>query len=288
MARNCEWALQHLGPYSAGKLHSLPRQESWEASAAADPFRKKVSQAPEEEERIQETFTSSKAEAAKSSSLSPGICLSPFSCPTLALEGESVPKIFGDWEGVVFKASPPRDALCPWSAESLRRLLLIKHSLECASPWDTQTRSLNPALEFRRSKWKRRQNTNKDSRQASYFSHEEQAVLFWGHLKPPLARASALTLIIQVTHNTGCAAKHNTLISMTDPHAVLSVGVFVLAVSPWNHKDILLKGKWWNFHGHYWKVEMKSHICTPQCHHYRTSTAAQSGGNALEMQQHWV
>lgn len=57
--------------------------EPWEASAAADPFREKVSQAPEEEEGIQETFTSSKAEAAESSSLSLGICLPPFSHSTL-------------------------------------------------------------------------------------------------------------------------------------------------------------------------------------------------------------
>lgn len=129
--------------------------EPWEASAAADPFRKKVSQAPEEE--MQETFTSSKAEAAKSSSLSPSICLPPFSHPTLALEGESVPKIFGDWEGAVLKGSPPRgDDLCPWSAENLSKLLLIKGSLDCASPWGTQRRCLNPALKFSRSKWKRR------------------------------------------------------------------------------------------------------------------------------------
>lgn len=263
--------------------------EPWEASEAADPFRKKVSQAPEEEEGIQETFKSSKAEAAKSSSLSPGICLSPFSHPPLALEGESVPKISGDWEGAVLKASSLRgDDLCPWSAEHLRRLLLIKQSLECASPWDTQRRCLNPALEFSRSKWKRRENTHKGNRQAPYFSHEEQSVLFWGHLKARPARASALTLIIQVTHNTSCVAKHNTLISLTDPHGVLSVGVFVLAVSLWNHKDILLKGKWWNFHGHYLKVEMKSQIFTLPCHCYRTSTAAPSGGNTLEMQKRWV
>lgn len=249
--------------------------EPWEASAAADPSRKKVSQAAEEEERLQETFTSSKAEAAKSSSLCPGICLCPSSHPTLALEGESVPKIFGDWEGTVLKVLPPRgDDLCPWNTETLRRLLLINQSLECASPGDTQTRCLNPALEFSRSKWKRRQNTNKSSRQASYFLHEEQTVLFWGHLKPPPARASALSPIIQVTHKTSCVAKHNTLISLTDPHAVLSVAVFVLAVSLSNHKDALLKGKWRNFHGHYWKVEMKSQICTLRCHCYRTSSAA--------------
>lgn len=91
-------ALQHLGPYSAGKLHSLPRHMSPERPHSSRSFQEKVSQAPEEEEEegIQETFTSSKAEAAKSSSLSPGICLSPFSHPMLALEGESVPKIFRD------------------------------------------------------------------------------------------------------------------------------------------------------------------------------------------------
>lgn len=75
--------------------------------------------------------------------------------PTLALEGENVPKIFGDWEGAVLKAPPPRgDDLCCWIAENPRRLLLLKQSLQslqCASHWDTQRRCPNPPLEFCRS-----------------------------------------------------------------------------------------------------------------------------------------
>lgn len=98
----------------------------------------------------------------------------------------------------------------------------------------------------------------------------------WGPRKLTLVIAFALSFIFQVAHNTSCIGKHNLLISIIDPSCSpfrvhICSGCFHL-----EPQRYLAKGKLRNFHGHYWKVEMKSQICTLHCDCYRTTTAAQT------------